>query len=50
MIIYFLLIGITVIFLAGYFAKDWASGFVGFIYGGIIIYVINMLIKLFRSI
>ena len=42
----FLLIGLMIIFISWWFAKDWASGVAGFIYGGILFWVIRLVIHI----
>tara|TARA_B100001250_G_C19703172_1_gene745724 strand:+ start:973 stop:1128 length:156 start_codon:yes stop_codon:yes gene_type:complete len=42
----FLIAGITVFFIIGKFGKDWASGMVGFIFGGTLFWLIRLAIKI----
>ncbi len=43
---YLLFIGLFVIIITGKLTKDWASGIAGFLYGGIIILFIYLLVIL----
>tara|TARA_Y100001968_G_C19289784_1_gene683595 strand:+ start:914 stop:1078 length:165 start_codon:yes stop_codon:yes gene_type:complete len=44
-----LILGILVIIISWKIFKDWASGVAGFIYGGIIFWSINLLVKLIKA-
>ena len=44
-----LLIGIFVVIFTGKIGKDWGSGIAGFVYGGIIFWLIKLIVLLIRS-
>ena len=46
---YSLLIGIIIIIISWKFFDDWSSGIAGFIYGGIVIWSINLFIQLIKA-
>jgi len=47
---FFFFIGILVIVISGVFARDYASGIAGFLYGGILLGLIYSIFKLVRQI
>ena len=50
MLIISLILGIVVISWSSYFGKDLASGVVGFIYGGVFVFLIRIIILIIRNI
>ena len=44
--IYSFIAGIITICICALFFKDWASGVMGFIYGGILLFAISLIIKI----
>tara|TARA_Y100001968_G_C19042082_1_gene564992 strand:- start:165 stop:323 length:159 start_codon:yes stop_codon:yes gene_type:complete len=46
---YALLLGMLVIIISWKIFKDWASGIAGFIYGGILFWSINFIVKIIKA-
>jgi len=46
MALIFFFLGLMVIFLSWKFAKDWTSGVAGFIYGGILFWMVRLVVHI----